>query len=219
MKQALLASIAIISLAGTASSWAADMPVKAQREAATVAAPGYNWSGLYIGAHVGGAWAGTDFFGNDDVRIMGGGQIGADFQFAAPWVFGIEANYSFVDSRGAGLAFFGNRNLGSVTGRLGYGWGPALLYAKGGFAWADTRQSFGFTATGDNGYTIGGGVEYMLIPNWSVKLEYQYYNFGDVTFVSPPPVVVTTFRNDEHTMKLGVNYRFNWGGMTSARGY
>ena len=96
--------------------------------------------------------------------------------------------------------------------------GPALLYAKGGFAWAYTRQSFG-TATGDNGYRIGGGVEYMLIPNWSVKLEYRYYNFGDVTFVSPPPVVVTTFRNDEHTIKLGVNYRFNWGGMASARGY
>ena len=51
----------------------------------------------------------------------------------------------------------------------------------------------------------------MLIPNWSVKLEYQYYNFGDVTFVSAPPVVITNFTNDEHTFKLGVNYRFNWG--------
>jgi outer membrane immunogenic protein len=196
MKRTLLASIAIISLAGVVPSSAADMPVKAPREAATMA-PGYNWSGLYIGAHVGGAFAGTDFFGNDDVRIMGGGQIGADFQFAAPWVFGIEANYSFVDSR--------------VTGRLGYGWGPALRYAKGGYAWADTRRSFGFNGDGDNGYTVGGGVEYMLIPNWSVKLEYQYYNFGDVTFVSAPPVVITNFTNDEHTFKLGVNYRFNWG--------
>ena len=214
MKKALLASIAIISL-GVAPSQAADLPVKAPPVAAPMT-PAYNWSAIYIGAHVGGAFAGSDFFGNDNARLMGGGQIGADFQFNPNWVLGIEGNYSFVNSNDNGLAFFGNRNLGSVTGRLGYTWGPALVYAKGGYAWADTRRSFGFTGDGDNGYTVGGGVEYMLIPNWSVKLEYQYYNFGNVTFVSAPPVVITTFTNDEHTVKLGVNYRFNWGG-TPAR--
>ena len=213
----LLLTCAAVASFGMVAS-AADLPVKAP-----VMAPqtmGYNWSGLYIGAHIGGAFAGTDFFGNDDARLMGGGQIGLDYQFASSWVFGIEGNYSFVDSRGGnGPAFFTNRNLGSVTGRLGYGWGPALLYAKGGFAWADTRQSFGFTATGDNGYTVGGGVEYMLAPSWSAKLEYQYYNFGNNTFVSPPPVVVTNFTNDEHTIKLGLNYRFNWGAPFAGRGY
>ena len=56
-------------------------------------------------------------------------------------------------------------------------------------------------------------------PNWSAKAEYQYYNFGDVTFVSAPPILVTTFKNDEHTVKLGLNYRFNMGGMGGARGY
>jgi hypothetical protein len=28
----------------------------------------------------------------------------------------------------------------SVTGRLGYTWGPALLYAKGGYAWRDSNN-------------------------------------------------------------------------------
>jgi outer membrane immunogenic protein len=46
--------------------------------------------GLYIGAHIGGAFAGSDFFGNDDSQLMGGGQIGMDYQFAPTWVFGIE---------------------------------------------------------------------------------------------------------------------------------
>jgi outer membrane immunogenic protein len=215
MKKTLLATIAIISL-GTASGNAADLPVKAAPMAAPMAA--YNWTGIYLGAHVGGAFPGSDFFGNNDARLMAGLQIGADYQFASNWVMGLEANYSFVDSRDNGVNFFSDRNLGSVTGRLGYTWGPALLYAKGGFAWADTHHSFGFTSNGENGYTVGGGLEYMIAPSWSAKLEYQYYNFGDVTFASAPPVVLTTFRNDEHTIKLGLNYRFNWG-MPAPRGY
>jgi outer membrane immunogenic protein len=216
MKKILLATIAVMSL-GAASANAADLPVKAPPAAAPFAAS--NWTGIYIGAHVGGAFAGSDFFGNDDARLMAGLQIGADYQFASNWVTGIEANYSFVDSNGGGVNFFANRNLGSVTGRLGYTWGPGLLYAKGGYAWADTRRSFGFTGDGESGYTIGGGLEYMFAPSWSAKLEYQYYNFGDVTFVSAPPVVFTTFRNDEHTIKLGLNYRFNFGGTPATRGY
>jgi outer membrane immunogenic protein len=222
MKKILLATVAITSLA-IGSSYAADLGRRAPaREAPAYvpAVPVYNWSGIYIGGHIGGAFAGNDFFGNDDARFMGGGQIGADYQFAPNWVFGIEANYSFVDSHDNGAAFFANRNLGSVTGRLGYAWGPTLLYAKGGYAWADTRHSFGFTGEeGDSGYTVGGGIEYMFAQNWSTKLEYQYYNFGDVTFVSPPPFVATTFKNDEHTIKLGLNYRFNWAGIAGPRGY
>jgi outer membrane immunogenic protein len=210
MKNVLLASIVFVSLGIAAPSLAADMPVKAPPVAVPMT-PTYNWNALYIGAHLGVAFAGSDIFGNDGAQLMGGGQVGADFQFASNWVFGIEANYSFVATDDNRVAFFGNRNLGSVTGRLGYAWGPALLYAKGGYGWADTRRSFGFTGNANNGYTVGGGVEYMLATNWSVKLEYQYYNFGDVTFVSAPPVVVTNFTNDEHTLKLGVNYRFNWG--------
>jgi outer membrane immunogenic protein len=218
MKKILLASIAIISL-GAASANAADLPVKAPPPAAAAPFAAYNWTGIYIGAHVGGAFAGSDFFGNDGARLMAGLQIGADYQFAANWVWGIEANYSFVDSNHGGANFFTNRNLGSVTGRLRYTWGAALLYAKGGYAWADTRRSFGFTGDGDNGYTVGGGLEYMFAPNWSAKLEYQYYNFGDVTFVSAPPVVRTTFDNDEHTIKFGLNYRFNFAGSPATRGY
>jgi outer membrane immunogenic protein len=216
MKKVLLTTISILSL-GAVSGNAADLPVKA-RPAAPVASA-YNWTGIYLGAHVGGAFAGSDFFGNDDARLMAGLQIGADYQFASNWVTGLEANYSFVDSRDSGVNFFANRNLGSVTGRLGYTWGPGLLYAKGGYAWADTRHSFGFTGNGENGYTVGGGLEYLFAPSWSAKLEYQYYNFGDVTFVSAPPIVLTTFRNDEHTIKLGLNYRFNFAGPVGSRSF
>ena len=54
------------------------------------------------------------------------------------------ANYSFLDTGSS----FANRGLGSVTGRLGYTWGPSLLYVKGGYAWAENQLSasaFGVT--------------------------------------------------------------------------
>jgi outer membrane immunogenic protein len=156
---------------------------------------------------------------------MGGGQIGYDYQFSPNWVFGIGANYSFVDT--SNREFFGNgspfanRGLGSVTGRLGYTWGPALLYAKGGYAWADTRNTNGFgggtfsnSRIGRDGFTVGAGLEYMFTQNWSGLIEYQYYDFGHTTATFTPAGGLPTtvgFRNDEHTIKVGLNYRFNWG--------
>jgi outer membrane immunogenic protein len=59
------------------------------------------------------------------------------------------------------------------------------------------------------GITVGGGFEYMLAPNWSARAEYQYYNFGDGHFTGGPAALVgSKFWNDEHTVKLGINYRF-----------
>ena len=42
------------------------------------------------------------------------------------------------------------------------------------------------TATIKDGYTVGAGLEYMFAPNWSAKVEYQYYNFGSTTFTGGP---------------------------------
>ncbi len=118
--------------------------------------------------------------------------------------------------------------LGSVTGRVGYTWGPALLYAKGGYAFRD-NNNIGVTVAGvptafttngrhQDGYTVGAGLEYMFAPSWSAKAEYQYYNFGNTTFTTGPAAIVgTRFRDDEHTVKAGINYRFGWGGPVAAR--
>ena len=49
------------------------------------------------------------------------------------------------------------------------------------------------------------------------EIEYQYYDFGDVTLTqlalvqAAPLLAASTFTNAEHTIKLGLNYRFNWG--------
>lgn len=111
-------------------------------------------------------------------------QAGADYQFAGGWVIGIEGQYSwlhrhdnnngFVFPAGPafGYVYYNNqRSLGSVTGRIGYARGPALLCAKGGYAYAERRDDlyFGgapFLGAYDrghrDGYTVGAGLEYMF---------------------------------------------------------
>jgi len=219
MKNFLLGTVALIALGAAVPALAADMAPRSYTKApAYVAAPIYNWTGFYIGGHVGGAFRGNDnnlLGGSNDGTFLGGVQGGYDYQFAQNWVFGIEANYSWLDTSNS----FSNSALGSVTGRLGYTWGPALLYVKGGYAWADSEFTNGFTGNaGRDGYTVGGGLEYLFTQNWSGKVEYQYYDFGKTSFSAPLAGFGST-RNDEHTVKAGLNYRFNLGslGMTPAK--
>ena len=235
MKKLLFSTAAILVLA--ASAFAADMPARTYTKAPAYTAPEvvYNWTGFYIGGNIGGAFAGNNGLQGSGGRFMGGVQAGFDYQFATNWVIGAEAQYDWLTSNNNGVLFPGNTlvtskndQLGSVTGRLGYTWGPALLYAKGGYAWRDNNNlgvavagvptTFTTDGSHNNGYTVGAGLEYMFAPNWSAKAEYQYYNFGNTTFTSgPAPILGSRFRDDEQTVKVGVNYRFGWGGPVGAR--
>jgi outer membrane immunogenic protein len=243
MKKFLLGTVALIALGASVPAMAADLAARPYTKApAYVPAPIYNWTGFYIGGHVGGAFNGSNGFGgtsdNSDGRFLGGLQIGYDYQFAPNWVFGIEGQYSWVGSNNTNVAFLttpgvtynlNQKGLGSVTGRIGYTWGPALLYVKGGYAYSDYSESLVTTAGGvpvafaggtkHDGYTVGAGLEYLFTQNWSGKVEYQYYDFGKTTFAAPSPagIVGLSSKNDEHTVKAGLNYRFNWGGPVVAK--
>jgi outer membrane immunogenic protein len=235
MKKLLIGATAMIAFA--APAFAADMQARTYTKAPAYTAPEavYNWTGFYIGGHLGGAFADNNSLLGSNARFLGGVQGGFDYQFAPNWVLGAEAQYSWLGNNNNGVLFPGgtlittnNNQLGSVTGRIGYTWGPTLLYAKGGYAWRDNNNigvslagaPVAFAATGNHkdGYTVGAGLEYMFAPNWSAKAEYQYYNFGNTTFTAGTPEIVgARFRDDEHTVKLGVNYRFGWGGPVAAK--
>lgn len=236
MKTFVFATAGALALAASGVANAADLPPRPYTKAPPpVTAPAlvYNWTGFYIGGHLGGVFSGDNALQGSDARFMSGVQGGYDYQFANNWVLGVEASYSWLASAGAGVTFPGgslavlvNRGLGSVTGRLGFTTGPVLLYAKGGYAFRDRNLNVSFagvsqpfTTTGNHqdGYTVGAGLEYMFAPNWSAKVEYQYYNFGNTTFTGgPADIVGARFRNDEHVVKAGVNYRFGWGGPAPA---
>ena len=64
------------------------------------------------------------------------------------------------------------------------------------------------------GWTVGVGLEYALTPNWSVKGEYNYMDFGTernrfTTVVFPVNSYHDTdIRQHVSVVKFGVNYRF-----------
>src|ERR1700683_781700 len=229
MKKFLLGPVALVALGATAPALAADLAARpVYTKAPVYAAPIYNWTGFYIGGHIGGAlgnnngFAGTTNSSNNG-SFLGGLQVGADYQFAPNWVLGIEGQYSWLGNNTTSVAFNGlgagyvyndnQRGLGSVTGRIGYTWGPALLYVKGGYAYSDNNESvtlaaapaaFAFSGGHSNGYTVGAGLEYMFAQNWSAKIEYQYYDFGTSSFTAPAALApFGSFRTDDHVVKAG----------------
>ena len=238
MKKFLLGTVALVAL-GTASAVAADLPARTYTKAPVYAAPIYNWTGIYVGAHIGAAFGGDNSFTTNDPTLagskrdaafLGGGQIGADYQFAPNWLVGIEGQISALSNSDrtftSGVNSFRDRSdwLASVTGRLGYTWGPGLIYAKGGVAFRDDSglsATAGFlpavTDRNSTGYTVGGGLEYMFAPAWSAKVEYQYYNFDTTNVVTNAGLGALSYKDDLHTVKVGVNYHFNWGGPVVAK--
>lgn len=173
--------------------------------------------------------------------FIGGGQAGYNYQFGNRFVVGLEADlqgsgirgengfiggtawnaltipgfFSF-DRTAAGATTVTARVdwLGTVRGRLGYTFTPALLvYATGGLAYggvdSTTHQSqfinstfsFPFGSFGvpygslggvgrynDTrvGWTVGGGLEWLFTPNLSLKAEYLYYDLGTVRYLNGP---------------------------------
>src|SRR5436305_1674665 len=219
MKKLLLGAAALVAFAAPAC--AADIAARPYAKAPAYTAPQvvYNWTGFYIGGHLGGAFAGGNSLLGNDARFLGGVQGGFDYQFAGNWVVGAEAQYSWLANNNNGVLFPGgtlvtsnNNQLGSVTGRFGYLFAPQLLgYVKGGGAWARIDTTHFATvppptivsefATGQDrqGWTIGAGLEWMFAPGWSVFGEYNYMDFGTKTvgFTTGPlavgvPSVVST---------------------------
>jgi len=217
MKQLLLASVAL-SVATAAS--AADMPARPYQKApppALVAV--YNWSGFYIGAMGGyGSETGAGSGG------FGGGTIGYNWQFpGSQFVFGLEGDFaggsikdSFTEDVGGGLLATQDtkiKTFGSVTGRVGLAFDSALIYAKGGYAFANREVAVSIldTTFSDNkthsGYTVGGGLEYLFLPNWSAKGEYMYTSLGNESY-NIGGLPLETGNIDFHTVKVGINYHF-----------
>jgi outer membrane immunogenic protein len=73
------------------------------------------------------------------------------------------------------------------------------------------------------GWAAGGGLEYGSGP-WSIKAEYLHYDLGSLNFSFVDPVTIqldtgvttrTKFSGD--IVRVGVNYRFNWGTPVVAR--
>jgi len=137
--------------------------------------------------------------------------------------------------------------------RLGFTAGNALFYATGGLAVTNEKvnQTTGvlnggtFTSSISEtrlGWTIGGGIEYMLTPNWTIRAEYLHLDFGTASgpgvnnvptgvlgnlpctagqAVITGPVVYTgcsiSSRLTAEIVRAGITYKFGAAGPVVAR--
>jgi outer membrane immunogenic protein len=166
--------------------------------------------------------------------FVAGAQVGYNWQWGNI-VVGAEADIDYADIRDKRSI---RRNVpgqltttltteqrldwfGTARGRIGYvlfrDW---LFYGTGGLAYGQTKLTSRLTTnTGVNaaasksefdfGYTLGGGAEFAMLQNWTVKGEYLYYDLGTTRANFPAAVALSVnapFKG--HLVRAGVNYRF-----------
>jgi outer membrane immunogenic protein len=224
MLKTLLAGASALVLS-SAAVLAADMPVRppVAKAPAQVAAPLFNWTGLYYGVSGGYGWGssrhsdpvvGQTSFDTDGWLF--GGTVGYNWQ-NGPYVFGVEGDLSWANVEGgatsaAGPVFSELNWLGTGRVRAGYAADAYLFYVTGGVAFADVDAGnpvAGGGTGGDTrvGWTVGGGVETALSQNWTAKLEYLYVDLGDKnTYPTVGGPVDVAFKS--HLVRLGLNYKF-----------
>jgi len=234
MRIGSLLSVAAYCGALIVTAQAADLSTKGPVTKAPPAAyipQAINWTGFYIGAHVGGAWSNANWTNpgsglSDNLTaggVFGGAQLGVNYQFDSI-VFGVEGDFSGTSlkpSNTDAAGFMHNTSTywtSTVTGRLGYAINRALFFAKGGVAFADERDTVtsplgAISSTGTTtqvGWTAGGGIEYALDRNWSAKIEYDCLGFGSrsVPAAALSGGVPGSVDLNIQRVLAGVNYRF-----------
>jgi outer membrane immunogenic protein len=249
----LAGAAAGVLVTGT-STFAADLGV-----APLAPLPVFTWTGFELGAQVGGgagrssvnvegAFAPVPAFplfpssaSYGSSGVFGGIHVGFNYQFAGPIVAGVQLEYNFAGITGNTSAPPLNylntaiRQFGSADARLGVAFDRLLIYAIGGFAYADLDNQIqlrglglgttDFFAVNRYGFDVGGGLEYNFYGNWTARAEYRYYDWGTLGFNSPgflSPVNAIlggalafaipnhTSRETMQTGRIGLTYKFAW---------
>ena len=196
----------------------------------------FSWTGFYIGGHVGYGWGTSSSnaltpgafdgaaggYEMDPSGWLGGATIGYNWQTDS-FVFGLEADLGYLGaedgkSNAVGFANTEYGGYGTLTGRMGYTEDRWLLYAKGGFAFADIENTAGAVSGGvvdpgdftklhevKAGWALGVGVEHAFQRDVSLKVEYLYMDFGD-DWSGNPDGDLFSHDNNIHTLKVGLNY-------------
>ena len=152
--------------------------------------------------------------------MIGGFHAGYNWQAAPNWVLGIEGDWDWTNLDASGTSALTRALVGtvltdnvalktkvnwlaSVRGRLGYASNNWLLYATGGFAFADRDLNAQVHCTGvapslcgapgqnimaafsntRAGAVVGGGIEFKPASNWTLGVEYLYYRFSSISGV------------------------------------
>lgn len=236
LKSLLIGFCASAFVAGSALAADLSRPIT---KAPPAPIPVFSWTGFYIGANIGGAWSRSTITDNltgaslstDDSGFIGGGQFGFNYQ-VNNWVFGIEGDIdgtTINKTSNAVPTFFGTLQasantdwVATLAGRIGYAFDRWMIYGKGGGAWVQNSVTFSNLTTGgsisasntNSGWMAGVGAEWAFAGPWSAKIEYNHLEL-DTFSPSTSSVILNDrldFSRNIDLVKVGVNYRFGWGG-------
>ena len=179
-------------------------------------------------------------------NFLGGGQVGFNYQLSS-LVFGVEGDLSYtglstVDSlaastSGGNLGFTSDMSshwLSTMRGRVGTAFDRLLIYTTGGLAVAQQNFTNGYVVQSPDGQdfsigsssrmatglAIGGGLEYALTQNWTLKGEYLYANLGAgrSSLMDNSAIPAANFHQgdlDEKVVRAALNYKFDWFSQAS----
>jgi outer membrane immunogenic protein len=148
-----------------------------------------NSSSFLLGGHAGYNWQqGQAVYGFEtDLQAVHLNSVMTDnLMFAPPG--GVPAPNSFAQTS-ATINWYG-----TLRGRIGWAQGPWLLYGTGGLAYGEVGLSSAFGTLGvatqlqltDDrvGWVAGVGAEYLVRPDLSVGISYQYVDLGTLSGAS-----------------------------------
>ena len=232
----LIAGAALGALTLGATAHAADLklPVKAP-----YLQPAFDWSGFYIGAHVGYSHGASSAVLRDPPPtavsgtfggMIGGLQAGYNWRLASGLLFGVEGDLTFPNSlhSNSQIALISTPRtdfiedwdyIGTARGRIGYASSHWLLYATGGLAFMGERFThMPVDALPEKhlgvrlGWTAGAGIEYAFAPHWTVRLEYLYSKFERANESFQSGTQYTTSALDLQMLRLGLNRKIDLPG-------
>jgi len=180
------------------------------------------FAGWWIGGTLGGAAGNFDFSRSsaaiESSGVLGGITAGYNWQ-SGPIVIGLEG-----DALAAGIdgsqAFNNGANsvnpnidaMANLRLRAGVTVVPqVMLFVTGGGAWADVDLPVSGPGGGSGngsffGWSVGGGAEIKLNPNWSARFDYQRTNFDSDTVSYPSGDV--KYDPEVNTYRGALIYRF-----------
>jgi outer membrane immunogenic protein len=171
-----------------------------------------------------------------------GGEIGYDM-VSSGWLFGIEGDISWTnfgdnDTHRVGevtsigqppITFVTNYKMdwiSTVRGRIGIPFDHFLIYGTGGLAFGsvsmDTTvtvgdpplgQLTGSTEKTKAGWTLGGGAEYALCNNITLKAEALWFDLGSISLNANAPALTTSSLDVDQKIegliaRAGIGYKF-----------
>jgi outer membrane immunogenic protein len=192
MKRVLVACVGVLALAaaGMGRAEAADLSRRYGPPPVAPVYAGYNWTGFYLGIVGGGGWGSSTWDGVDKFDTSGGligATIGYNWQLGQA-VLGVEGDISWSGISGttntlcpAGCE---TRNswLSTVRGRVGYAIDRVLPFLTAGLAVGNikaTTPGFPGGTSSNAGWTVGGGLEFAVVSNVTIKAEYLYVDLGE----------------------------------------